>query len=155
MRSEQKGAEKTETVFQAPALFVAVFYGLLLVWTVGTVPLIYHKFQQGGFRGDWLYALIIGFFYFFTWFWSVGLFYSVSLDSGGQVVLRSFRRRLEVSAKQIRAVEGSRFSGGFGFVRFKLPRESGYLFCHRRNKELDEIIEGIRKMNPLLRTVRI
>lgn len=155
MRPEQKGVEETETVFQASSLFIVVFYGLLLVWTVGTVPLIYHKFQQGGFRGDWLFAVMIGFFYFFTWFWSAGLFYSISLDIRGQVVLRSFRRRLEVSAKLIRAVEGSRFSGGFGFVRFKLPQESGYLFCHGRNKELDEIIAGIRKMNPLLRTVRI
>ncbi len=85
----------------------------------------------------------------------MGLFYSVSLDSEGQVVFLSFRRRLELPARQIRAIEGSRFSGGFGFVRFKLPRESGYLFCHGRNKKLDEIFAGIRKMNPLLRTVRI
>jgi len=153
MQAGQKMGGKA--VFQAPALFMAVFYGLLLVWTVGTVPLIYQKFQQGWFRGDWLYSLMIGFFYLYTWFWSTGLFYSISLDSEGQVVLRSFRRRLEVSAKQVRTIEGSRFSGGFGFVRFKLPRESGYLFCHRRNKALDEIFAGIRKRNPLLKFVRI
>jgi hypothetical protein len=152
-----QAGKKTEgkTVFQAPGLFMAVFYGLLLVWTVGTVPLIYQKFQQGWFRGDWLYALMIVFFYLFTWFWSMGLFYAISLDSEGQVVLRSFRRRLEVSAKQVRTIEGSRFSGGFGFIKMKLPRESGYLFCHRRNKELDTIFVGIRKMNPLVKTVRI
>lgn len=153
MQAGQKMGGKE--VFQAPALFMAVFYGLLLIWTVGTVPLIYQKFQQGWFRGDWLYALMIGFFYLYTWFWSTGLFYSISLDSEGQVVLRSFRRRLEVSAKQVRTIEGSRFSGGFGFIRFKLPRESGYLFCHRRNKELDAILGGIRKRNPLVKTVRI
>jgi hypothetical protein len=98
---------------------------------------------------------MIGFFYLYTWFWSTGLLYAIYLDSGGQVVLRSFRRRLEVSAKQVRTIEGSRFSGGFGFVRFKLSRESGYLFCHGRNRELEEILLGIRKMNPLLRTIRI
>ena len=142
-------------VFQAPAFFMAVFYGLLLVWTVGTVPLVYQKFQRGGFMGDWLYALMIGFFYLFTWFWALGLFYRIALDAEGRIQMRSLRRTLETSAKQVRTIEGSRFSGGFGFVRFKLSKESGYLFCYRRTKELNEIIAGIRKMNPLLKAARI
>ena len=145
----------TTRVFQTPAPFVALFYGLMLLWTAVTLPLVYLKFRQGGFLGDWLYAVMIGFFYLYTWFWSLGIFYRISLVGEGRVVLRSLRRTLEVTAKQIRTLEGSRFPGGFGFIRLKLPRESGYLFCHRRNKELDEIIEGIRKMNPLVRIVRI
>ncbi len=149
-----QGKEKTR-VFQAPALFVTVFYGLLLVWTVGTVPLIDLKFQQGGFRGDWLYAVMIGFFYLYTWFWSLGLFYRIALDAEGRIELRSLRRTLEISAKQVRTIEGSRFSGGFGFIRMKLPKESGYLFCHRRDGDLEEIFREIRRMNPLVRTVRI
>lgn len=142
-------------VFQAPVPFVVLFYGLLLAWTVGTLPLVYLKFREGGFLGDWLYAVMIGFFYLYTWFWSLGIFYRIALDGEGRVVLRSLRRSVEVTAKQIRAIEGSRFSGGFGFIRLRLPRESGYLFCHRRNKELDEILLGIRQLNPLLRTVRM
>lgn len=143
------------TVFQAPVPFVVLFYGVILIWTAVTLPFIYLKFSQGRFQGDWLYAVMIGFFYFYTWFWSMGLFTSISMDPAGRVVLKSLRRRVEVSAKQIRAIEGSRFSGGFGFIRLKLPRESGYLFCYRRNRQLDEILEGIRKMNPLLKTIRI
>ena len=152
-----KVVQETEKarIFKAPVLFMAIFYGVLLVWTIGTIPPIYLKFQRGGFSGDWMFAAMIAFFYLYTWFWALGLFYFISLDTEGQVVLRSFRRRLEIPAKQIRSVEGSRFSDGFGFIKIKLPRESGYLFCFRRNKELDEILEGIRKMNPLLRTVRI
>jgi len=142
-------------VFQAPATFVALFYVLLLAWTVGTVPLVYLKFRAGGFLGDWLYAVMIGFFYLYTWFWSLGLFYRISLDGEGRVVLRSLRRSLEVTVKQIRTIEGSRFPGRFGFIKLKLPRESGYLFCHRRNEELEAILLEIRKMNPLVRTVRI
>ena len=146
---------ETTRVFQASLPFVALFYGLLLAWTVGTLPLVYLKFRQGGFQGDWVYAAMIGFFYLYTWFWSLGIFYRIALDSEGRVVLRSLRRNLEVPAKQIRSIEGSRFPGRFGFIRLKLPRESGYLFCHRRNKELEEILLGIRKINPLVRTVRI
>jgi hypothetical protein len=144
------------TVFRAALHFMVIFYGMLVIWTVGTAPLVYEKFQDGGWlKGDWLYGAMIVFFYLYTWYWVLGLFYFVSLDDDGNVVLRSLRRRLDVSARQIRTIEASRFPGGFGFVKFKLHRESGYLFCFKRNRELDEILEGIRKRNPLLRTVRI
>lgn len=149
---EEQGKNR---VFQAPALFVAFFYGLLLVWTVGTVPFIWQRFEQGVFREDWLYGVMIGFFYLFTWFWSLGLFYRISIDAEGQIRLRSLRRTLEISAKEVRTIEGSRFSGGFGFIRMKLPKESAYLFCHRRNGDLEEILREIGRMNPLVRTARV
>jgi hypothetical protein len=142
-------------VFQSPMAYVIFFYLLLLAWTVGTLPLVYLKFRQGGFQGDWLYAVMIGFFYLYTWFWSLGIFYRITLDSEGRIILRSFRRNLEVSAKQILTMEGSRLPGRFGFIKLKLPRESGYLFCHGKNRELDEMLTRIRQMNPLMRTVRI
>ena len=147
--------KEIKRVFQAPALFMTVFYGLLLVWTIGTIPLIVLKFQQGWFRGDWLYALMIGFFYLFTWFWSLGLFYRIALDAEGRIEMKSLRRRLDISAKEVRIIEGSRFSGGFGFIRMKLPKESAYLFCHRLDGDLVEIFREIRRMNPLIRTARI
>ena len=142
-------------VFQTSVLFLSVFYGVLVIWTVGTVPPIWRKFEQGGFSGDWLFAVMIAFFYVYTWFWSLGLFYRITMDADGRIRFKSLRRTLEVSAKKIYAVEGSRLSGGFGFVRFRMPRESGYLFCHRKDGVMVEIVEGIRKMNPLLRTARI
>ena len=152
----QAGKEKAKTrIYQAPTPYVAVFYGLLFLWTVGTVPFIVQKFQQGLFREDWLYAFMIGFFYLFTWFWSLGLFYRIALDADGQIRMRSLRRTLQISAQQVRIIEGSRFSGGFGFIRMKLSGESAYLFCHRRNAHIEEILSEIRRMNPLVRTARI
>jgi hypothetical protein len=148
-------ATESSHVFQAPATYVILFYLLLLLWTVGTVPLIYMKYQKGVFLGDWVYAAMIGFFYIYTWFWSLGLFYRIALDGEGRIVLRSLRRNLEISAKQIHTIEGSRFPGRFGFMKMKLPRESSYLFCYGKNRELEEILLMIRKMNPLVRTVRI
>ena len=148
-------ATESSRVFQVPTAYVILFYLLLLVWTVGTLPFIYVKFQQVGFQSHWVYASMIGFFYLYTWCWALGLFYRIALDGEGRIGLRSLRRNLEVTAKQVRTIEGSRFPAGFGFIKMKLPRESGYLFCHGRNRELEEILQGIRKMNPLLRTVRI
>jgi hypothetical protein len=112
-------------VFQAPALFLAFFYALLAVWTVSTLPIIYLKFRQVGLESHSVYAAIIGFFYLYTWFWALGLFYRIALDAEGRVVLKSLRRTVEVAAKQISGLEGSRFPGRFGFIKVKIPRESG------------------------------
>ncbi len=149
-REQEKG-----WVFRASPLYVAIFYGLIVLWTVGTVPVIWLRFSQGVFRGDWLYGVMIGFFYLFTWFWSLGLFYRIRLDGEGQIELKSLRRTVVITAKQVRTIEGSKFAGGFGFIRIKLPRESAYLFCHRRDGNLEEIVRGIQRMNPLVRTARI
>ena len=129
-------------------LFVAVFYGLLVLWTVGTVPFIWQRFEQGVFRGDWLYGAMIGFFYLYTWFWSLGLVSRISLDAEGQIELKSLRRTLVITAKEVRTIEGSRFSGGVGFVRMKLSKESVYLFCNRRNAELGGDLPGDRSAEP-------
>ncbi|MHB8773237.1 MAG: hypothetical protein ACYC7J_19755 [Syntrophales bacterium] len=152
LAEQQKG---TIRVYQAPASYVAVFYGLLVLWTVATAPLIWLRFEQGVFRGDWLYGVMIGFFYLYTWFWSLGLVSRISLDREGRIELKSLRRRLVVTAREVRSLEGSRFSGGFGFIRFKLHKESLYLFCHRRNPELDEILREIGRSNPLIKAVRV
>jgi len=145
----------SQQVFQAPMAYVVLFYLLLLVWTVGTLPVVYLKFRTIGFQSVWIYASMVGFVYAYTWFWCVGIFYRISLDRDGLVVLKSLRRELKVSAKQIATIEGSRFPGGFGFVRLKVPRETGYLFCLKLTGELDALLKGIRKANPLLMGVRI
>lgn len=150
-----QGLAEKERIYQAPTLYMAVFYGLLALWTVGTVPLIWQRFQQGVFREDWLFAVMFGFFYAFTWFWSLGLFFRITMDSEGRIQLKSLRRTLETSARQVDSIEGSRFSGGFGFVRLKLPRENVYLFCHRRTGEIEKIFQEIRLQNPVVKTSRI
>jgi hypothetical protein len=148
-------AKDSVQAFQAPMAYVVLFYLLLLAWTVGSLPVVYGKFRTIGFQSVWIYALMIAFVYAYTWFWSLGIFYRISLDGEGGVTLRSLRRELQVSAKQIATIEGSRFPRGFGFVKMKLPRESGYLFCLSMTGELEAILRGIRKNNPLIVGVRI
>ena len=154
MRGDEKKTSERK-VYQPPAFFVRAFYGVLLLWTVGTAPPIYLKFLRGGFQGDWLYGLMFVFFYLYTWFWSLGIVYRIALDGEGRVRMNSVRRTLEIPARQIRTIEGSKFPGGFGFIRVKLPRESVYLFCYRRDEHLDEIVREIRRINPLVRTARL
>ena len=149
---EEKGSRQ---VFQAPMVYVVLFYLLLLAWTVGTLPVVYLKFRTIGFQSVWIYASMVGFVYAYTWFWCLGIFYRISLDHEGLVILKGLRRELTVSAKQIASIEGSRFPGGFGFVKLKVPRETGYLFCLKHTGELEAVLRGIRKANPLIMGVRI
>ena len=81
----QSGQEQEKTrVFQAPALYVAFFYGLLVLWTVGASALYLAAVRAGGVWGDWRYGVMIGFFYLYTWFWSLGLVFRISLDADGR-----------------------------------------------------------------------
>jgi hypothetical protein len=148
-------AKDSVQTFQAPMGYVVLFYLLLLAWTVGTLPVVYVKFRTIGFQSVWIYASMVGFVYAYTWFWCLGIFYRISLDGEGVVSMKSLRRELKVPAKQIAKIEGSRFPGGFGFVKLKVPRETGYLFCLKQSGELDEILKGIRKDNPLAMGIRI
>jgi len=145
----------SKQLFQSPMAYVVLFYLLLLAWTVGTLPVVYLKFRTIGFQSVWIYASMVGFVYAYTWFWCLGIFYRISLDKDGLVILKSLRRELTVSAKQIASIEGSRFPRGFGFVKLKVPRETGYLFCLRMDGELEALLRGIRRANPLIMGVRI
>lgn len=142
-------------MYRAPQAYVVIFYLLLLVWTAGTLPVVYVKFRTIGFQSVWIYASMVGFVYAYTWFWCLGIFYRISLEDEGMVVLKSLRRELKVGAKQIASIEGSRFPGGFGFIKLKVPRETAYLFCLRQTEELEALLRAIRKANPLLMGVRI
>ena len=148
-------SKESQQTFQAPLVYVVLFYLLLLAWTVGSLPIVYDKFRTIGFQSVWIYASMIAFVYAYTWFWSLGLFYRISLGSEGLVTMKSLRREFQVSVKQIARIEGSRFPRGFGFVKLKLPRESGYLFCLSMTGELSAILRGIRKNNPLIVGIRI
>jgi hypothetical protein len=112
---EAKGSGQ---IFQAPPGYVALFYLLLLAWTAGTLPVVYLKFRTVGFQSVWIYASMVGFVYAYTWFWSLGLFYRISLDTEGLVALKS-------------------------------------LLCLKRTGELEALLKGIRKANPLIMGVRM
>jgi hypothetical protein len=148
-------AKESAQAYQAPMGYVVLFYLLLLVWTVGTLPVVYLKFRTIGFQSVWIYASMVGFVYAYTWFWTLGVFYRISLDGDGVVTLKSLRRELKVSAKQIASIEVSRFPGGFGFVKLKVPRETGYLFCLKLTGGLAALFKGIRRASPLTMGVRI
>lgn len=131
--------------YQAPPHLVWTFYGLLAAWTLACSVL----FGVRGFSlawadlGQWA---MIAFVVAYTWYWSLGIFHRAHLDPEGNLHLFSQRRTVVVAAEQIPVVEGPLLP--LGFVRFRLTREKGYLFCRAGDQDLSRLLLAIKQLNP-------
>jgi hypothetical protein len=130
--------------YHAPIIYVGIFYGALIAWTIICVFFISFKVTQSEW-GNLFQLFMIAFIIAMTWYFSMGISYQVNLEEDGTVQLRSFRRILRVHPKKIEVIEGPQLP--IGFVRFRLEREKAYLFCRVRNKELQKILLAIREAN--------
>lgn len=147
--------EKT-TEFSVPPAYAVVFYLLLLAWTLLSVPLVWNKFQAiERTQTVVIYGAMVAFVFFYTWFWSLGIFYRIAMDGEGNVTMKSIRRELRVSAMLITQAEGSKFPNSFGFIKLKLPKERAYIFCLRKTPAVEELLRGMKRVNPLLIRVNI
>lgn len=138
---------RKEYRYQAPVTFVGLFYAALLIWTVLCVWLIGSKTLSAGWPLGQL--LMIGFVLAYTWYFSLGISYALTMDAGGNIELASFRRIIRVNAEKLTMVEGPRFAVmPYGFIRFRLEREKAYLFSYVMDEELQRILKVLRRINP-------
>lgn len=138
---------RKEYRYQAPVTFVGLFYAALLIWTVLCVWLIGSKTLAAGWPLGQL--LMIGFVLAYTWYFSLGISYALTMDAGGNIELASFRRIIRVNAEKLTMVEGPRFAVmPYGFIRFRLEREKAYLFSYVMDEELQRILKILRRINP-------
>jgi len=141
----QKSPDRTKTyVYQAPTIYVALFYLSLLAWTVLSVLYM-------GTKGwvNWFQLFMVAFIFVMTWYFSMGISYKAEINDDGKLELVSFRRLISIHSTKIVMVEGPHLP--VGFVRFRLEREKAYLFGISRNPDLQQIISIIRKTNPDIR----
>jgi len=141
----QKSPDRTKTyVYQAPTIYVALFYLSLLAWTV--ICVLYM-----GTKGwvSWFQLFMVAFIFVMTWYFSMGISYKAEINDDGKLRLFSFRRQISTHSTKIVMVEGPHLP--VGFIRFRLEREKAYLFGISRNPDLQQIISIIRKTNPDIR----
>jgi hypothetical protein len=137
---------KKTYLYQAPIIFVGLFYLALLVWTVLCVWLIGSKTIDAGWPVGQL--LMIAFILAYTWYFSLGISYKIIIENGGNIELTSFRRTLKVDIQLISMVEGPRLAVlPYGFIRFRLEREKAYLFCYIADEALQQILRLMRRSN--------
>ncbi len=145
------GVSKTYEPYQAPALFVGLFYLLLVAWTLVCVILIGSKAMQAGWPLFQLFmiAFVLG----YTWYFSLSISYKVSINDGTKIELTSFRRVLRVNMQDISLIEGPRLAIiPYSFLRFRLEREKAYLFCCITDPILQKILKTLKTSNSELKT---
>jgi hypothetical protein len=132
-------------VYQAPILYVAIFYVLLAAWAVVCVTFLGASFNKWGLVN--LFQLFMfAFVLFYTCYFSAAISYKIEVWDEGDIRLTSFRRIINTHAEEIPLVEGPHLP--VGFIRFRLEREKAYLFCLTNNEFLNKILSVIRNANP-------
>lgn len=126
-------------------MFVAIFYFLLLAWTIVCVLLMGLKANQ------WSWAnlstlLMIAFILTYTWYFSTAISYKIVIGDDGRIRLTSFRRTIEADAAKIGLVEGPHLP--VGFLRLRLEREKVYMFCVIRDEAFKKTLSLIRTASP-------
>ena len=131
--------------YQAPMIYMGIFYAMLVSWTILCILIIGFKVTQSEW-GNLFQLFMIAFIIAMTWYFSMGISYRVNVEEDGTIQLTSFRRILRIDSRKIEFIEGPHLP--IGFIRFRLEREKAYLFCVIKNKELQKILLAIRKANP-------
>jgi hypothetical protein len=140
---------ETKIVFKAHRAFVTLFYTLLAIWTLISVPLMAIKFSELG--NVWIG--MISFVIMITWFWSLGLVHCIIMENGGIIRMISIRRNITVKMDDFRRIDGPPSRIGFGFIRFRLERNTLYaFFCY--SEPLKKILTTIRNQSPDTRFIR-
>jgi hypothetical protein len=141
----QKSPDSTKIyIYRAPTIYVALFYLILLAWTV--ISVLYM-----GTKGwvSWFQLFMVAFIFVMTWYFSMGISYKVEINDDGKLELVSFRRLIRIHSTKIVMVEGPHLP--LGFIRFRLEREKAYLFGIPKNRDLQQILSIILKTNPDIR----
>jgi hypothetical protein len=137
---------KKHYVYQSPVIFVGIFFGILIVWTVICLLLI------GSIEFSWGWPLVrifmVAFIMVYTWYFSLAISYKISITADGDIELTSFRRVIRVHAEEIGMVEGPKWALiTYGFIRFRLAREKAYLYSGTTDKEIQKILKIMREVN--------
>jgi energy-coupling factor transporter transmembrane protein EcfT len=136
---------KGDRSYQAPGALVAAFYLLLVAWTCVSILFLSAKAVRSELT-DVLQWVMLAAIFGFTWYFSLGLFYRVSLAPDDSLYLKGVRRGLTVHPREIETVEGPYLP--IGFVRFKAGKERLYLLCQVRNADLQAILKRMGEINP-------
>lgn len=136
---------KRDRSYQAPVALVAAFYLILIAWTAVSIIFLAAKAARSELT-DALQWVMIAAIFGFTWYFSLGLFYRISLAPGERLHLKGVRRGLTVHLREIEIVEGPYLP--IGFLRFRAGKERLYLLCQVRNPDLQAILKHVGEINP-------
>jgi len=141
---KDQGSEQKH-VYEAPPRFVGLFYFGLAVWSVICVVFLMSIFK--GLDSIPLYgAFMFAFILFYMWYFSLAFAYRIEAWDDGRIRLTSIRKIFNENAENITVIEGPHLP--FGFIRFRLEREKGYLFSMTNDANLKKVLSVIKAADP-------
>lgn len=143
MMMDPKASTKSY-IYQAPILYVAIFYVLLAAWAIVCVIFLGASFNKWGLA-NFFQLFMFAFVLFYTCYFSAAISYKIEVWDEGHIRLTSFRRIIKTHAEEIPIVEGPHLP--VGFIRFRLEREKAYLFCLTHNAFLKTVLAAIKSAN--------
>jgi hypothetical protein len=145
-KMKKAGIVHHEVEYEAPLFFLVVFYALLVLWTGISLIFLWPKVQNGVLSV--FQVGMIAFILAYTWYFSLGIFYSIRIKEDGTIQMKSIRRIMHILPEGVDTVEGPRFGVlPYGFIRFRLDREKVYLFCHITNSHFARLLAGMKRAN--------
>jgi hypothetical protein len=142
--------KQRSTIYQAHRGIISVFYTVLAVWTLISVPLLIEKAP----RIDTLLLIMITFVISFTWYWSLGLVYGIEITENDQTItLKSFRGKVEYKLGDLRRIEAPPSRIEIGFLRFRFAKSSHYTF-YNHSHILRGMLKNLRNQKPTIQFVK-
>jgi hypothetical protein len=132
-------------IYQAPKLFVKIFYLLLSAWMVVCIVFLNSILARFGLAG--LYRLfIIAAILFYMSYFAAAVSYKMEVWDEGNIRLTSLKRIINIHAEEIPVVEGPYLP--VGFIRFRLELKKVYLLCLTNDVSLKTALSVIKCANP-------
>ena len=135
-------------VYEAPILFVGIFYLLLAVWVVFCLAFLGSILNRFGLTRPFQ-VFMIALILFSMCYFSAAISYKIEVWDEGSIRLTSFRRIVKTHAEEVSLVEGPHIP--IGFIKFRFGREKAYLFCLTDNESLKAVLSVIRAADPDIR----
>ena len=143
----QNSQPKLTYAYEASLYLVGLFYLALAIWSVVCIMLLKMTFQKFGVSS--FGVIVVAFILVYMWYFSLAFSYRIEVLNGGSMCLKSLRRTINTHAEKIPYVNMPRLP--FGFVKFRLEREMGYLFANVNDTSLKKVISVIQTANPAIR----
>jgi hypothetical protein len=132
-------------VYQAPITFVGAFYLVLAAWLVLGIVFLETLVDSLG-RSVFFGLVMLAFIIFYTCYFALAIAYKIEVWEDGRIRLTSLRKTFNTSAEGVHYIEGPFLP--FGFIRFRLEREKGYLFAVIGDSALKTVLSVIISTDP-------
>ncbi|MBT4087742.1 MAG: hypothetical protein HN580_25985 [Deltaproteobacteria bacterium] len=127
--------------YQAPVIFIGIFYLILAGWILFSLTYLEKIFTKLQISTTFGFVMVI-FIIILTCYFALGISYKIQVTKNGDIRLTSLRKVINTSTEVVFNIEGPRLP--IGFLRFRLQKEKAYLFYVANQTDIQAVLKTIR-----------